>query len=790
MRDSFNNFLQNNLNNAQQKAVHHETGSILVVAGAGSGKTRVITARITNLILNKNIAPSSIVALTFTNKAATEMRERIISFLGNKTDLPFIGTFHSYCLQLLKKHQDFLLHPFFSILDSDDQLSMIQAILQRNGLQKQFTAKNVAYQISQMKNHTINPSQPATEYLAHPMLADIFNAYETEKKASKTLDFDDLLLETLRLLSKNSVIKHRLQDKIRHILVDEYQDTNLTQHELLKTMALSDKVIAIDSLCAVGDEDQSIYSWRGATVTNMANFKTVFPNTTVITIEQNYRSVQQILTIANHTIENNGNRTPKTLWSEKKGTNRIQKLLCLTEYQEAKAIAQLLLVAKTKYGLNNIGILYRTHTQSRALEEALLKESIPYRIIGGIQFYERKEIKDLLAYLKIIANPFDRTSFFRIINVPARGLGDKFESAFYEQWDREPFATWYDIINKLIADNNVSKTKTASLHSFITTLKDLGPTSLPSKALEHIITHIGYLSYIKNNDEPQEAQARLDNIKELLEAIAHFEKNGITTIAAFLDEVALMQEKMNKQNRDLHAVSLMTLHAAKGLEFDLVILPGVEEGIIPTTRSLNTNDALEEERRLFYVGITRAKEHLFISYVHHRYSYGQMVNQQPSRFLNEIPNNLIPLEDCSYWDLQQIQQHCADWLKEKVKKSSDIYIPASAKATADSSFAEASSFTKATKDKSEGNSFFAKASKDRPAATEADLNLPCPTKLQRSRELVEGFKGWKKNQPVKHVKYGVGTIQDIEEKTTGDTHLTVKFKAGVKKIVAQFLQKI
>ncbi|HLW73021.1 MAG TPA: UvrD-helicase domain-containing protein [Candidatus Babeliales bacterium] len=753
MRDSFNNFLHNNLNNAQQKAVTHEAGSILVVAGAGSGKTRVITARITHLILNKNVAPSSIVALTFTNKAANEMKERIASFLGDQTNLPFVGTFHSYCVQLLKRYQEYLPNPFFSILDSDDQQKMIQGILQRNGLQKQFTAKNTAYQISQMKNHTVDPSHPATEHLTHPMLADIFNAYETEKKASKTLDFDDLLLETLRLLQKNNVIKNRFQEKVRHILVDEYQDTNVVQHELLKAMALSDNALAIDSVCAVGDEDQSIYSWRGATVTNMASFKTVFPDTAIVTIEQNYRSVQPILTIANHTIQNNSCRTPKTLWSEKQGTNRISQLLCLTEYQEARAIAQLLLIAQSKYGLNNVGILYRTHTQSRALEEALLQESIPYRIIGGIQFYERKEIKDLLAYLKIIANPFDRTSFFRIINVPARGLGDKFETTFYTQWTNEPFATWRDIINQLITSGNLGKVKTAELHTFSSIFENLEPTSLTSKAVEQIIIRAGYLSYIKNNDEPQEAQARLDNIKELLDAINHFEVNGTTTITTFLDEVALMQEKMNKQNKDAHAVSLMTLHAAKGLEFDLVILPGIEEGIIPTTRSLNSHDALEEERRLFYVGITRAKEHLLITCTKHRYSYGQMIDQLPSRFLREIPAHLIPQEDIAYASLTQIKQFCSHWLKfscanASENEKSDIYIP---------TFVKPSSSTQAAEQTSEDKS---------------------------------KNKMWKKNQPVKHAKYGVGTVQEIEEKATGDTHLTVRFKIGVKKIVAQFVQRL
>ncbi len=779
MRDSFNNFLQNNLNNAQKQAVHHEAGSVLVVAGAGSGKTRVITARITHLMLNKGVAASSIVALTFTNKAATEMRERIASFLGDRTDLPFIGTFHSYCVQLLKKHQEHLINPFFSILDSDDQQKMLQAILQRNGLQKQFTPKNTAYQISQMKNHTVDPSHPATEHLTHPMLTDIFNAYETEKKASKALDFDDLLLETLRLFQKNNVIKNRFQEKVRHILVDEYQDTNVVQHELLKAMSLIDDTLAIDSVCAVGDEDQSIYSWRGATVTNMANFKKVFPGTTIITIEQNYRSVQPILTIANHTIQNNSCRTPKTLWSEKKGNNRIQKLLCLTEYQEARAIAQLLLVAKSKYGLNNVGILYRTHTQSRALEEALLKDSIPYRIIGGIQFYERKEIKDLLAYLKIIANPFDRTSFFRIINVPTRGLGDKFESDFYTRWANEPFATWRDIIKQCMADGSLGRAKTETLISFAGILKGLEPTTLPSKALEEIIVRASYLSYIKNNDEPQEAQARLDNIKELLDAVKHFETNNITTITAFLDEVALMQDKMSKQNRDTHAVSLMTLHAAKGLEFDLVILPGVEEGIIPTTRSLNSNDALEEERRLFYVGITRAKEHLLISYTKHRYSYGQMIDQLPSRFLHEIPPHLIPLEDCSYWSVAQVHQFCADWFGEKLQKTSDIYIPSFAEASAGrpsfSNDISTNKFSKTARPECPGRGVSKGAKKQHAAIPEIKT---------------QSTSVWKKNQPVKHAKYGIGTIQDIEEKASGDIHLEIKFKIGVKKIVAQFVQRL
>lgn len=752
MRDSFNHFLENNLNPSQQKAVHHESGAVLVVAGAGSGKTRVITARITNLIINKNVPAASIVALTFTNKAATEMKERIASFLGHHGELPFVGTFHSYCVQLLKRYHEYLPHPFVSILDSDDKQKMIQAILQRNALQKQFTAKNIAHMISQMKNHIDEKSQPSMEYLSHPMLTDIYNAYESEKKASKCLDFDDLLLEALRLFKNNTIVKNRFQEKIRHILIDEYQDTNVVQHELLKSMALNEKSLAIDSVCAVGDEDQSIYSWRGATVTNMANFKTVFPGTTIVTIEQNYRSVQPILTLANSIIQNNTCRTPKNLWSEKKGSNRINTLLCLTEYQEARAIAQLLLVAKAKYGLNNVGILYRTHTQSRAIEEALLKESIPYRIIGGIQFYERKEIKDLLAYLKLVVNPFDRVSFFRIINIPARGLGDKFEEIFYDQWSNEPFATWQDIMKQLIINGTLGKSKLAKIEEFASAIHSIDATTATSKALEHIISKIGYINYIKNNDEPQEAQARLDNIKELFEAVQHFETNGTTTIASFLDEVALMQDKMSKQNRDAHAVSLMTLHAAKGLEFDLVILPGIEEGIIPTTRSLNTHDAIEEERRLFYVGITRAREHLLITHTKHRYSYGQMVDQFPSPFLREIPAHLTPQEECSHWSIAQVHQFFASWLGATTKTTSSIYIPG------------------------------------KPAA-------PTPVKTPKldatqTKNPHTTSSTWRKNQPVKHVKYGVGTVHEVEEKTSGETHITVRFKIGLKKIVAQFLQRL
>lgn len=423
---TFNNFLRNDLNSAQQEAVQHRDGSLLIVAGAGSGKTRVITARIANLILNEHIDPSSIIALTFTNKAAKEMQERIRFFLGGDTAIPFIGTFHAYCLRILKNNAHLLPTPFISILDSDDQQKMLHGIITRHHLNKQTTAQQLGYQISQIKNQTHNPDQMAYSWGQNPLIKQLFAAYEEEKRASKCLDFDDLLLETLRLFKRNPQLPdgthfmQRFHNSIAHILVDEYQDTNVVQHELLTAMAKQNKQRVVDSICVVGDEDQSIYSWRGATVANIMNFKKDFDNTTVIKLEQNYRSVQPILEIANQIIKHNKNRNPKKLWSERTGSDRIRRIICASDYQESETIAHFLTCAGRTQKLNTIAILYRTHFQSRSLEEGLIRYSIPYKIVGGIQFYERKEVKDLLAYLRLIVNPFDRTSFFRVINCPAR----------------------------------------------------------------------------------------------------------------------------------------------------------------------------------------------------------------------------------------------------------------------------------------------------------------------------------------------------------------------------------
>ncbi|MGE0206282.1 MAG: ATP-dependent helicase [Candidatus Babeliales bacterium] len=737
----FNNFFTNELNEPQQKAVLHTQGPLLVIAGAGSGKTRVITARIVNLLLNEQVAPSSIVALTFTNKAAGEMKERIHAFVQGAK--PFIGTFHSYCLQLLKIHQHLTPYTTFSILDADDQLQLLTGIIKRAGVEKRITAKNLAYQISTLKNAMSTDQLQTTDIF----FQQLYQAYEREKQASKCLDFDDLLLEVLKLFEKNKEFKEQFQQTVRHILVDEYQDTNVVQHALLKQMALDKKKMVIDSVCAVGDEDQSIYSWRGATVANILHFQKDFTDTQLIKIEQNYRSVQPILSLANHVIEHNKNRNPKKLWSTKKATDRVRIVRLMSGYQEGEIIALLAKQLSKKSNVDSMAVLYRAHYQSRAIEEALLRNSMPYKIIGGIQFYERKEIKDVLAYLRLIANPFDRVSFFRVINCPARGLGDKLQELFYETWDAQPFMTFADCIDSLIKAGHVTGIKQKALESFKNLFIPYTLSDSPKKTIEELLNKIAYFSYLKDSFEAQEAEAKIENVKELIRATAFFEQNGLTTIKAFLDEVALMQEKALQHEEEKNTVKLMTLHAAKGLEFDTVVLAGMEETLFPSSRSIQQPEALEEERRLFYVGITRARERLLLTTARHRYTFGSMTDQLPSRFLREIPEAITPSFDISYFQQAQCMDFFAEWLG--IKTSPSVITFGSA----------------------------------------VNHSAQSKNSTVKKNESSSSSSGFKKHQPVKHKSFGIGIIKAIEQK--GNSYfITAEFKSGTKKVQSSFLESL
>jgi DNA helicase II / ATP-dependent DNA helicase PcrA len=652
------------LNGQQREVVEHRSGSILVIAGAGSGKTRVITTRIINLLVRHQVDPHTIVALTFTNKAAAEMKERVATIV-NPEQMPIISTFHGYCLQLLRIHGHLLNVPTFTILDSDDQTSLIHAILKRNNVEKQYAAKTIAQQISARKNNLVSENGPTNR-----LLQEIFVAYEREKIASKLIDFDDLLVYAHRLF-QIPTFKTMMQQKICHMLVDEYQDTNLVQHALLKQMVCTtDGNLGIDSLCVVGDEDQSIYAWRGATVKNILNFSAEFSKTRRITIDQNYRSAQQILDIANAIIKNNIDRNPKKLWSGKSGNNRALQIACSSGYQEGDVLASAIKISRTVHKHHSIAVLYRAHYQSRIIEEALIRTSIPYVIIGGVQFYERKEIKDLLAYLRLAINQHDRISCLRIINCPPRGLGQKFEELLIDHWHQQPEGPFNVVIKHLIATQEMSGKKAEALNTVINLIEEIG-TLTPCRALETVIKKTEYLSYLTEHFDKQEADARIDNVKELMRAFSHFESTGLGSLEHVVQEISLMQSVSTNEETSDSVVYLMTCHAAKGLEFDVVALSGLEEGIFPSGRSGYTQEQLEEERRLMYVGITRAREWLLLTHAQTRYTYGTMTEQLPSRFLKEIPENLVQRYDASKVSLLYINNELTRWLSPNT--SAQIY---------------------------------------------------------------------------------------------------------------------
>lgn len=738
----FNTFVKEELNTEQRKAVKNSAGPLLVIAGAGSGKTRVITARITNLLRNEQVHPAQIISLTFTNKAANEMKERIKKFLGSDYGMPFVGTFHSYCLYLLKTNTHLIGWDQFSILDEDDKRSLLTKILKKSPLYQKQTPQQVSYAISLAKNQCSSLSDYLKNNIENEHLHEVIQEYEKEKKKSKCFDFDDLLLETVKLF-ENEEFKQDHHYQVRHVLVDEYQDTNIIQHSLLKHMAAAPQKgeLAIDSLCVVGDEDQSIYSWRGATVDNIIHFKKDFKKTVQIKIEQNYRSKKPILAIANKVIAHNKNRNEKKLWSDKPGRDCVRILQCLSGYQEADIIARYCKILENNKSLGSTAILYRTHFQSRVLEEALIKQSISYNLVGGVRFYERKEIKDILAYLRLIINPFDRVAFMRVINCPSRGLGDKFLEEFMALWDTELFLNFKEIIAKIIP--TLPPLKQESVKEFVKLFHNTTPQAPAAEIMAEILTGVGYLMYVKKSYEKQEAEERQANIKELLNAAHFFAQQGKVTIEQFLDEVALLVEQTAVEVKGKEPVTMMTLHAAKGLEFDHVIIPGIEENLFPSPRSINEINALEEERRLFYVGITRARNRLLLTHARYRQTYGQMEEAAPSRFLHEVPSQYAQSERAAAWQHYEVTTYFSRWLG------------------------------------------FASANPE--VMTFSQFKPPASVVPIKATPLLKG--GFKQHQTIKHKTFGIGIIKEIEQKQS-KTFVTAQFKIGIKKIDSKFIQTI
>ena len=746
------------LNEQQKAAVEHDQTPVLVIAGAGSGKTRIITCRIAYLMLEKKVPASAIIALTFTNKAALQMKERIATLIESGS-VPFVGTFHSYCVLLLRKYGSRINLSAFSIIDEEDQKKIISDILHRNGLHKQYTPKTILSAISQMKNHVLDTAREAQAYLVHPLIYDVYQSYEREKKAANCLDFDDLMHAVVRLFKTDLEFKLLFQGQIRHVLVDEYQDTNTIQHALLVHMCKYDGNLVAQTVCVVGDEDQSIYSWRGATITNILHFNTDFPTACTIKVEQNYRSVQPILDLSNHLIAHNVQRNQKRLWSDKKASDRIRIIVAGSQYQEADAVVQMMKTATLKNDTYSRAVLYRTHTQSRSLEEAFIRHAVPYKIIGGVQFYERKEIKDILAYLRLLVNPYDRVAFMRVLNVPTRGLGPKVEEDIKACWSNEPFIAYHEVIDHLIASGSVAGKKRESLQQFKAIFEDIDQTQKPTVIVESIINRTRYLSYIAQEYEPVEAQERTAIVTELINAIAYLEKEKIQTIQEFLQEVMLMQELISNQSKDVttgDCVLLMTIHAAKGLEFDCVAVVGLEEGIFPSLRSQYEDAALEEERRLLYVALTRAREWLLLLCAKSRYIYGSLSDQRKSRFFDNIAALSILEQDITFYRTFQLNTYFADWfiIQQKTHDFSSFGYP----------FAD----QKNTELVKTTSSFLFNKTKS-----------PLP---------LEGE--WAINQRVTHAVFGEGFIKEVDTRPQNMVYVTVDFLNGMtKKLLAKFVQK-
>ncbi|MEC0471439.1 DNA helicase PcrA [Bacillus altitudinis] len=644
--NEISNHLLEGLNDAQKEAVKATDGPLLLMAGAGSGKTRVLTHRIAYLMAEKHVAPWNILAITFTNKAAREMRERVQAILGPGADDIWISTFHSMCVRILRRDIDRIgVNRNFSILDTSDQLSVIKNILkERNIDPKKFDPRSILGSISSAKNELIDAEEYAKTAgdFYDQVVSDVYTDYQKRLLKNQSLDFDDLIMMTIRLFERIPEVLEHYQRKFQYIHVDEYQDTNRAQYMLVKLLAQR-----FQNICVVGDSDQSIYRWRGADITNILSFEKDYPSSVVILLEQNYRSTKRILNAANTVIQNNSNRKPKNLWTENDEGAKIAYYRADNEFGEGQFVAckirQLHQSGKRK--LSDFAILYRTNAQSRVIEETLMKANIQYNIVGGTKFYDRKEIKDILAYLRLVANPDDDISFARIVNVPKRGIGatsvDKI-AAYAEMNDLSMFEALgqVDFIGlSARAANALDEFK--QLIDQMTNMQDyLSVTELT----EEILEKTGYREALKI-EKTIEAQSRLENIDEFLSVTKNFEEqNEDKSLVTFLTDLALVADidKLDEaEEEDQDAVILMTLHAAKGLEFPVVFLMGMEEGVFPHSRSLMEDAEMEEERRLAYVGITRAEEELYLSSAKMRTLFGRTNMNLESRFIREIPADLL-----------------------------------------------------------------------------------------------------------------------------------------------------
>lgn len=626
------------LNSEQKKAVEYDDGALMVIAGAGSGKTRVLTYKIAYLI-EKGYEPEGILALTFTNKAANEMKSRIKDLIGPKAEKLWMGTFHSIFAKILRveaKHINYANN--FSIYDTEDSSSLVSNIISNFNIDLEtITPNSVRHRISNLKNHMIMPKEfraTGIQSFQDEKIADIYEEYQKQLRENNSMDFDDLLLKPIQLFNENPKIHSKYKKKFTYILVDEFQDTNKAQYELLKMLVSRESKI-----CVVGDDAQSIYSWRGANLKNIFDFEKDFPKHAIVRLEQNYRSTQSILKAADSVIKNNKEQIDKTLWTKNEEGEKVTLLKCSDEKDEAYQISKYIKqdISKKKLALKDFAILYRTNAQSRALEDVFRRERIPYQIIGGTEFYKRKEVKDVIAYLRVLSNQNDEESLLRIMNFPQRGIGSttiKRMISFSRKQNISLFDTMSRVFEVIDIKERIQKNVKGFrilLEKYIA-LKDQLSVGELSRAL---IDELGILRIFKEENTPESIQ-RLENINELLSALSEFSDNSENgKLESFLADVSLVSD-VDMYADEKNVVTFLTVHSAKGLEYPIVFISGCEEDIFPLSNRFSSDATLEEERRLFYVAMTRAEKKVYLSHARSRYRFGEVAYQSRSRFIDEI----------------------------------------------------------------------------------------------------------------------------------------------------------
>ena len=762
------------LNEQQKEAVTHMNGPLMIIAGAGSGKTKVLTSRIAHL-MNSGVDSFNILALTFTNKAAKEMKERVEKTLGNtEARNLYIGTFHSVFARLLRSEASKLGYPqSFTIYDTDDARSVLKAVINDMGLDDKHYKPNIVHnRISSAKNALIGPVEYNSNTMIQqedarskrPAIGEIYASYVARCFKNGAMDFDDLLFKMHELLRDYPEVLHKYQHKFKYLLIDEYQDTNPVQYQIAKLLTA-----VHENICVVGDDAQSIYSFRGATIENILQFQKDYDDVKLVKLEQNYRSSASILEVANHVIKNNQGQIPKNLWTENEEGEKIKLVRTMTDNEEGKFVADTIQENKLRnhFYNNDFAILYRTNAQSRSFEESLRRTGIPYKIYGGLSFYQRKEIKDYIAYLRIIANTKDEEGLKRIINYPARGIGKTtVEKCLVIAGEQN--ITFYEVLEKAKAFGFKAGTLTA-IEEFVTMIKYFQNQLTKHNAYDVAVQVGKHTNIVKElfNDKSTEGLARYENIQELLNSIKEWTESpsnedgeqGDKGLGAYLQQITLITDADNDKN-ETDSVKLMTVHAAKGLEFACVFVVGLEETLFPSGMSVNTREELEEERRLFYVAVTRAKKHLWLSYANSRYRFGQLVQNDPSRFIEEMPEDKIDKSSAgggarnqsSGWGNAYDRMHGGNtkgWNEPKTKLNTEkaskpSYMPVAPPSTLNKNHIPSENFTPAD-----------------PSDLEAGMKI-------------------------EHQKFGFGVIKEIEGSAHNPIALILFDKNGEKKIMLNY----